>query len=150
MQFQVPQFIEVEDKIVGPLTFKQFIYLAGGGGVIAILYAFLPLFFVILLGIPVAAFALAVGEISPPVHSDYGWHVIKAITPVKSTPAHTTPFKEAKASIKQQLLTAQQDELWAKWTDDLKKQYEGKVSYQAGYAPPATTALTDTNLTTPG
>lgn len=32
MQFQVPQFIEVEDKLVGPLTFKQFIYLLGGGG----------------------------------------------------------------------------------------------------------------------
>ena len=32
MQFQVPQFIEVEDKIFGPLTFKQFIYLLGGVG----------------------------------------------------------------------------------------------------------------------
>ena len=29
MRFQVPQFTEVEDKIVGPLTLKQFIYLAG-------------------------------------------------------------------------------------------------------------------------
>jgi len=28
MQYQVPQFIEVEDKIVGPLTIKQFLYLA--------------------------------------------------------------------------------------------------------------------------
>jgi hypothetical protein len=28
MQFQVPQFIETEDKIVGPLTLKQFIYVA--------------------------------------------------------------------------------------------------------------------------
>lgn len=33
MQFQVPQFIETEDKIVGPLTLKQFLYLAGAGGV---------------------------------------------------------------------------------------------------------------------
>ena len=32
MRFQVPQFIEIESKIFGPLTFKQFIYLAGGGG----------------------------------------------------------------------------------------------------------------------
>lgn len=31
-QFQVPQFIEVEDKIFGPLTTKQFFYLLGGGG----------------------------------------------------------------------------------------------------------------------
>jgi hypothetical protein len=28
MQFQVPQYIEVEDRIVGPLTLAQFLYLA--------------------------------------------------------------------------------------------------------------------------
>jgi hypothetical protein len=39
MRFQVPQFIEVEDKIFGPLTLKQFIYLAGGGGLSFLLYA---------------------------------------------------------------------------------------------------------------
>lgn len=32
MQFQVPQFIDIESKIVGPLTIKQFLYLAGAGG----------------------------------------------------------------------------------------------------------------------
>ena len=41
MRFQVPQFIEVEDKIFGPLTLKQFIYMAGGGGLSFIVYAFL-------------------------------------------------------------------------------------------------------------
>ncbi len=30
MQFQVPQFIDQEDKLFGPFTFKQFIYLVGG------------------------------------------------------------------------------------------------------------------------
>lgn len=38
MRFQVPQFIEVEDKIFGPLTLKQFIYLAGGAGLSFIIY----------------------------------------------------------------------------------------------------------------
>jgi hypothetical protein len=38
MQFQVPQFIESEDKIVGPLSLRQFIYVAAAGGVSAILY----------------------------------------------------------------------------------------------------------------
>ncbi len=32
MQFQVPQFLDVEDKIIGPFTIKQFLYLAGGLG----------------------------------------------------------------------------------------------------------------------
>lgn len=44
MQFQVPQFIEVEDKIFGPLTFKQFIYVAGGLGMMAIIFFYLPSF----------------------------------------------------------------------------------------------------------
>ncbi|MFZ2151603.1 MAG: PrgI family protein [Minisyncoccia bacterium] len=42
MQFQVPQFIELEDKIVGPLTFKQFLFIVGGGGAAFIFYQ-LPL-----------------------------------------------------------------------------------------------------------
>ncbi|MFA6404634.1 MAG: PrgI family protein [Candidatus Paceibacterota bacterium] len=41
MRFQVPQFIEVEDKIFGPLTLKQFIYLAGGGGLSFVAYILL-------------------------------------------------------------------------------------------------------------
>ncbi|MEK7510614.1 MAG: PrgI family protein [Patescibacteria group bacterium] len=57
MDYQVPQFIEVEDKIIGPFTLKQFIYLAGGGGLIAIFLLYLPLFFGILLSIPVGALA---------------------------------------------------------------------------------------------
>ena len=43
MRFQVPQFIEVEDKIFGPLTLKQFIYVFGGGGLCFVFYTFLPL-----------------------------------------------------------------------------------------------------------
>ncbi|MDQ5958053.1 MAG: hypothetical protein QG665_399 [Patescibacteria group bacterium] len=46
MNFQVPQFIEVEDKIFGPLTFRQFLYLAGGIGLGFIFYAFLPSLFI--------------------------------------------------------------------------------------------------------
>ena len=38
MQFQVPQFIETEDKIVGPFTLRQFIYVAGAGLGSVILY----------------------------------------------------------------------------------------------------------------
>jgi hypothetical protein len=59
MRYQVPQFIEIEDKIFGPFTFKQFIYLGGGGGLSVILYLFLPKFFAILLILPVAALSLA-------------------------------------------------------------------------------------------
>ncbi|MBI1961014.1 MAG: PrgI family protein [Candidatus Liptonbacteria bacterium] len=33
MRYQVPQFIEAEDTLIGPLTLKQFIYIALGVGV---------------------------------------------------------------------------------------------------------------------
>lgn len=42
MQFQVPQYIEVEDKVVGPLTITQFLYLAS-----AFLFAFIAYFFLV-------------------------------------------------------------------------------------------------------
>lgn len=38
MQFQVPQFIDVEDRVVGPLTWRQFAYLAGAGGILFLLW----------------------------------------------------------------------------------------------------------------
>ena len=41
MQFQVPQFIEMEDKIFGPFTFKQFLFLTGGAALSFILYVYL-------------------------------------------------------------------------------------------------------------
>ena len=44
MQFQVPQFIEVEDKIFGPLTFKQFVYVAGGVGASYIILRVFPIY----------------------------------------------------------------------------------------------------------
>lgn len=56
MRFQVPQFIEVEDRIFGPLTITQFIYLAGGFGFLGAMWLMLPLWAAILLGGPVAAF----------------------------------------------------------------------------------------------
>ena len=43
MQFKVPQFLEIEDKIFGPFTFKEFVYLAGGAGACYALYKMLGL-----------------------------------------------------------------------------------------------------------
>ncbi len=59
MEYQVPQFIEVEDKIVGPLTLKQFIYIAGAGGLCVVFFVYLPILFAFLLAAPVAALAAA-------------------------------------------------------------------------------------------
>ena len=49
MKYQVPQFIEVEDKIIGPLTIKQFVYLVGGAGMSFIIYTFITFYIAIIL-----------------------------------------------------------------------------------------------------
>lgn len=59
MRFDVPQFIDVEDKIFGPLSFRQFAYLAGGAGLSYILYKVLPFFAALILIVPIAALAVA-------------------------------------------------------------------------------------------
>lgn len=41
MQFQMPRFLDIEDKVIGPLTFKQFIYLVGGTGLAYVAYSYL-------------------------------------------------------------------------------------------------------------
>jgi hypothetical protein len=46
MKFQVPQFIEMEDKIFGPLSFKEFAYVAGACGLSYVLYRYIPSFFI--------------------------------------------------------------------------------------------------------
>jgi hypothetical protein len=38
MRFTVPQFIERESRIVGPLTFRQFVFVGTAGAICAILY----------------------------------------------------------------------------------------------------------------
>ena len=71
MRFQVPQFIEVEDKIFGPLTFKQFLYLGGGAGATYIVWFFLnkimPGFIALIIAVPIMGFfaALALYRINP-------------------------------------------------------------------------------------
>lgn len=57
MQFKVPQFIDVEDKLFGPFTFFQFVYMIGGGGIIFILYKVLPLWLAIIPIILVGGFS---------------------------------------------------------------------------------------------
>ena len=61
MRFEVPQFIEIEDKIFGPFTWRQFIYLGGGVGIAVVSFLTLPIFFFVLIGLPLAClgFALA-------------------------------------------------------------------------------------------
>ena len=59
MRYQVPQFIEVEDKIFGPLTARQFVYLAGGGGVALAAFSTLPFIVAAIVSMPFVGFGIA-------------------------------------------------------------------------------------------
>lgn len=58
MRFEVPQFIEIEDKIIGPFTWKQFIYLGGGVGLATVIFFTMHLIVFIIIGVPIAGLAV--------------------------------------------------------------------------------------------
>lgn len=80
------------------------------------------------------AFELKTGEISRPVKTTYGYHVIQAVS--KATPAKTTPYEQVKATIHTTLLQEKRQSTLNEWIDDLNKDYESKISYATGFAPP--------------
>ena len=65
MRFQVPQFINIEDKIFGPLTIRQFVYTVGGAGMVYVVYNFLPFYLAIFIILPVALLTLALAFFKP-------------------------------------------------------------------------------------
>jgi parvulin-like peptidyl-prolyl isomerase len=80
------------------------------------------------------SFELDTGELSKPVKTQYGYHVIEAVSDVRK--ASTTPIDKVRATIRATLLQEKRNEEMQAWVEDLKSDYEGKVSYAAGYEPP--------------
>jgi parvulin-like peptidyl-prolyl isomerase len=112
-----------------------------------------------------AAFSLKTGQLSGLVdatssaNGGYGFFIIKPLAPAKTaggqktrnvehilvavkTKPKSSTFKQAQAQIQQILLNQQKQTLWSQWLSDLQK--NGKVTYQSGFAPPATTAISTT------
>jgi len=92
-------------------------------------------------------FELKKGELSKPVKTQYGYHLIEALSDVK--PATKTPLTKVEGSIKQQLEKQQKDAAMTKWVEDMKKGYcKGKIKYQVGYQPNPDPCATGTGTTT--
>jgi foldase protein PrsA len=89
------------------------------------------------------AFSLKTNEISKPVHTRFGWHVIQAVGPVnRPRKASTIPFDQVKAAIKQTLLQQKKQDAMTHWWNDTKKDFAKKTKYQVGYEPPASQTTT--------
>jgi hypothetical protein len=56
-QFVVPQFIDVEDKILGPITTRQFLIILGTALVLFIMYKILRFIPFVLSGLPISGIA---------------------------------------------------------------------------------------------
>jgi len=59
LRFNVPQFVDIEDTILGPLTLKQFFLLIASGLIFALLWWTFQLWFVLLIGVPMMLIVIA-------------------------------------------------------------------------------------------
>jgi foldase protein PrsA len=91
------------------------------------------------------AFSLKPNQISKPVHTRFGWHVIQALGPVKAAQASKPiPFDQVQAAIKQQLVQQKKQDQMTKWWNQTKKDFDKKTAYQTGYQPTAAPQTTTT------
>jgi foldase protein PrsA len=97
-----------------------------------------------------AAFSLKKNQLSPPVHTQYGYHIIQALSDIR--PAKTTPFDKVKSSIRQQLEQQKKQDEMTKWVDSTKRKFctDDRIKYQVGYTPnpdPCAAILANTSST---
>ena len=92
------------------------------------------------------AFALKTGTFSPPVHTQFGWHIILATGSV--IPAHTETLAEAAPAIEQTLLQQKQAAAVTDWVNQAKKYAADNTTYAAGYEPPTSTSSAVATSTT--
>ena len=95
-----------------------------------------------------AAFSLKTNQISQPVKTQFGYHVIQPLSDVK--PGSVTPFAQVKAQIKTQLDSESKNTAVNKWVAGVEKEYKDKVQYAAGFEPPDTSTTTDQTTSTSG
>ena len=91
-------------------------------------------------------FSAKTGELSDPIKTEFGWHLIETLGPIK--PATTKPLDDVKDSIQGALLTTKQHAAIQAWTAALPAKYADEVAYAPGYAPASATDTSGGTTTT--
>ena len=92
-----------------------------------------------------AAFSLDTNELSQPVKTQFGYHLIQPLADVKA--GSVTPFAQVKDQIRTQLESETKNTAVTKWVADVEKEYKDKVQYAAGFEPPDTSTTTGETTT---
>jgi foldase protein PrsA len=79
------------------------------------------------------AFSLAKNQVSIPIKTQYGWHVIQALSNTKK--GTSTPFNQVKEAIRQQLAQDKKNKEMETWVADMRKDLKDDTAYQVGYKP---------------
>lgn len=91
------------------------------------------------------ALALKVNELSKPVKTRFGYHIIQALGPL--TEAKATPLASVRQTIRDTLVGQKRSDAVTKWLEDLKQEYADKIEYASGFAPAATSPAAGTTET---
>ncbi|MEX2103047.1 MAG: peptidylprolyl isomerase [Gaiellaceae bacterium] len=86
------------------------------------------------------------GDLSEPIKTEFGWHVIEVLSDVK--PKSVTPLEDVKESISTTLLQQRQNAAMRAWVADLTEKYADETAYAPGFAPAPSTTGTGTGTTT--
>ncbi len=96
------------------------------------------------------AFELDTGELSEPVKTQFGWHIIEAVGDVEE--AATQPLTEVEESISTTLLEEKKNARINEWVQELQDRFADQTSYAPGFEPPpeaeTTTGASDTETAT--
>jgi parvulin-like peptidyl-prolyl isomerase len=89
-----------------------------------------------------AAFGLETGELSGPIKTQFGWHIIEALS--DTTPKSSQPLADVKQQISQQLLEQNKNKEFNTWFKELTARLRPEIAYAPGFQP----AKTQTGATT--
>jgi parvulin-like peptidyl-prolyl isomerase len=98
------------------------------------------------------AFGLDTGEVSDPVKTQFGWHIIEALADVEE--AATQDLSEVEEQIRDTLLEEKKNTRINEWIEELRTRFENQTAYAPGFEPPppaeTTTGASDTETAESG